>query len=174
MNKITVLCICLLISLPGIIAEETSTCIDSNTLQIIKNVTLAVDGVDEVIETTKTKNCPLGCVNGECKPIKSNILTPIYILFCCFGVLMMLVSFLKSDVIIFKWITVILFFLLGVSSFNINTLFCELTSSGWDCFVHQYTATNLAYLWFGLGAVMLVYAIYSSIYQPLQEVAKKV
>lgn len=160
--------------MPMAIAETTKTCIDSSTLQIIMNKTIAIDDNTTYIETSENVHCPGGCGNGECKSIKSSMPIEIYIFLCLTSVVTMFISFFKPDVLIFKFIALILFITLGAASFNLNRIFCEYTSSGWDCFVHQYTATNLAYLWFGLGAVMLIYAVMSSIIQPFQEIAKRV
>jgi hypothetical protein len=137
---------------------------------------LTVDGSVDVIEVLELKNCPGGCYDGACKPIQSNMPIEIYIFFSLVGVGLMLVSFFKKgdEVLMIKWITVVIFTMIGVSSFNLNRIYCEHTSSGWDCFVHQYTATNLAYLWFGLAAVMLIFAIMASIRQPAQVIADNV
>jgi len=165
--------IIVLLMISSIYAETTKTCIDSDTLRIITNKTITIDGVAETIDIHEEKYCSGGCVNGECKPLKLNMTVEIYIFFCTFGVLMLLISFLKSDVIIFKWLTVMIFLMLGASSFNINRDFCEYTSSGWDCYIQQYSMINVAYLWYGLGTMMLIYAFYYSVVQPAKEIKDK-
>lgn len=169
MKKI-ILTTMILLLLSTVYAETIKTCIDSDTLQIITNKTITTDGVDEIITVTETVNCPNGCGNGKCKPTNLNMTVPIYIFIAIFGISLMMISFFKSDILIFKWLSVIIFFMLGASSFNINRDFCEYTSSGWSCYVQQYRMVNLAYLWFGLGAIMLVYAFLATIYQPAQNV----
>jgi len=173
MKKIIPILLVLLIALPIANASTNKTCISPNTLQIIENLTLTTDGDAELIEISKEKHCPGGCINGECKPIQSSMPIEIYIFLCATAILIMLISFFKPDILIFKWIAVILFVALGAASFNLNRIYCEYTSSGWECYVHQYMAVNLAYLWFGLGAVMLVYAIISIIWATGMEVAKQ-
>jgi hypothetical protein len=152
------------------LSETTKTCIDSDTLKITTNKTLTINSDVKEIEEVEEINCLEGCINGECKPTSVNITIPLYIMFSCFGILIMLISFLKSDIIIFKWLSVIIFLMLGASSFNINKDFCEYTGSGWSCYIQQYKMVNLAYLWYGLALVMFIYAFYSSVVQPAKEI----
>lgn len=160
--------------MPGVLPETTNICIDENTLQITKTKLITIDNNETDIQTVEQIYCPGGCAEGECKAVESNMPIEIYIFFSISGIVLMLISFFKTDVLIIKWITVIIFLMLGVTSFNLNRIFCEYTSSGWNCFVHQYRATNLAYLWFGLGAVMLIYAFITSVMQPAKEIAERV
>jgi len=171
MKNIIFSVIILMMILSSVYAETTKTCIDSNTLQIITNKTITTDGVDEILNIYEETNCPSGCVNGKCKPTNMNMIVEIYILLSIFGILLMLISFLKSDVLIFKWLSVGVFLMLGLTSFNVNKDFCEYTSSGWVCHVQEYRMLNLAYLWFGLALIMLVYSFIASVMQPAQFVA---
>lgn len=164
----------LLAGIPVYSGESKKTCLDSNTLEISRNQTLTIDGTAQIIEILEDVNCPGGCVNGECKPIQSSMPIEIYIFLCITAISMMFISFFKNDVIIIKWLSVIIFLMLGAASFNLNRIYCEHSSAGWDCFVHKYTGTNLAYLWFGLGAVMFIYAFISSVTKPAQEIVRQI
>src|SRR4030042_669106 len=113
MKDMTMLCIGILFLLPFAYAATTKTCIDSSTLQIVTNKTITTDGTDETIMITESVNCPEGCVNGKCKPANINMTVPIYIFMAAFGVFLMMVSLLQNDILIFKWISVLIFLMLG-------------------------------------------------------------
>ncbi|MHA1302753.1 MAG: hypothetical protein ACTSPI_03515 [Candidatus Heimdallarchaeaceae archaeon] len=170
--KIKIIIIMLLL-LSSVYAETIKTCIDSNTLQIITNKTISIDGVAETIDIYEEVNCPSGCVNGKCKPTNLNMIVEIYIFLSIFGVTLMLISFFKSDVLIFKWLSFGIFLMLAITSFNVNKDFCEYTSSGWVCHVQEYRMLNLAYLWFGLALIMLIYSFIASITQPGDFIAEQ-
>jgi hypothetical protein len=158
------------------IAETIKSCSDANTMYIIKDKNLTIDSNTSTFIISEYVDCPAGCANGECKPIQSSMPIEIYIMFSVAGLVFMIFSFFSKEGwgLVIKWITFIIFVMLGVSSFNLNRVYCENTSSSWTCFVHQYKASNLAYLWFGLALVMFIYAFISNIAQPAQQIADKV
>ena len=164
MKKMISLITCILFLFSTVSAESSDTCLDANTLQITKDLNLTVDGSVDTIEVLEQKNCPGGCYNGECKPIQSNMPMELYILFSVAGMTLMIIGFFRESDMVIKFVAMGIFFMLGVTSFNLNRIYCEYTSSGWECFVHQYTATNLAYLWFGLGGVMFIYAFIGAVW----------
>jgi len=167
------LLITMLLLLSSVYAETIKTCIDSDTLQIITNKTITTDGVAETLDIYEEINCPSGCVNGRCKPTNLNMIVEIYILLSIFGITLMLISFFKSDVLMFKWLSFGVFLMLGLTSFNVNKDFCEYTSSGWVCHVQEYRMLNLAYLWFGLALIMFIYSFIASVMQPAEFIAKE-
>ena len=157
----------ILVLIPAIFAGDTqNVCLDTNTLLTTINKTINLDGTLQQLQMTENIHCPYGCDNNECKPAKSNIPIELYLLLSVVAIGMMLFSFIKEDTIIFKWITVILLIMLGISSFNINRVYCEYTTAGFMCFVHEYNSTALVYFWFGLSVVMLIFAFISSIMTP--------
>lgn len=113
--------------------------------------------------------------------LKMNV--PIYIFLSTVGIVFMLISVLYgdslrrqgNDILIIKWITFLIFIMLGITSFNINRDFCEyVTDTGWSCHVQQYKMGNLAYFWYGLGVIMFIYAFYSSVVQPAKEIVDRI
>jgi len=80
-----------------------------------------------------------------------------------------LLSLYKKSVIV-AWISVILFFSLGFLSFNIEQVFCDYdtNATSWSCHTHRVSDFGLAYFNFGLGLVSLVYAIITSLTEPIE------
>lgn len=172
MLKKMIIALALILVVPIGFSQSLKVCSDSNTLNITKEKTLIIEGNSTPFQVIEQVNCPGGCVNGECKAIVSSMPIEIYIFFSIVSISLMILSFLKPDILIIKWVSVIILGMLGVASFNLNRVYCEYTTSGWDCYIHRYMASNLAYLWFGLGLVMFVYAVLSSIIKPAEYVAE--
>ena len=69
----------------------------------------------------------------------------------------------QSFVVIFPWIAMGLFYLLAISSLNIILVDCGLTTGDvWSCNEQQYVDEPLAWMFSGLGTLMLAYSILST------------
>lgn len=69
-----------------------------------------------------------------------------------------------------------LFFSLGITSFNIEENYCDLlnaTENTWSCFTLHHNDTGMVYLNFGLGFLCLAYAIIISVMKPAETLAEQ-
>jgi hypothetical protein len=90
----------------------------------------------------------------------------IYILFWVIALFTMLMSFVfrvkKYTTMLLPFISMSFFFFLGITSYNITIPFCSY-SSEWSCYSYSSSEPFVGYLAYGLGMIMLMYAIYNSI-----------
>jgi hypothetical protein len=90
------------------------------------------------------------------------MLLEIFILFNGLAFLFMLLALLKKDIVIYSFIAVILFIILALNTFRVETNFCEVvneTTSSWSCYTKITTDATLGYFYSGLGLFMLIYGI---------------
>jgi hypothetical protein len=99
----------------------------------------------------------------------------LYLLFTVIAFLFFGVSVFKKDVIVFAWIPTILFFVLAVGSYNIEYNFCDMNATlSWDCHTETYMYVDNSYLYYGMGIVSFIYAIYITLTKPLEESAEMI
>ena len=89
----------------------------------------------------------------------------LYLFIAGCGILFLILSMFRKDLLIFSWLATALFFFLSTLSFNIETNFCEagnVTANEWSCYTLSSSSPGLSWFWLGLGLIMLVYsAVYT-------------
>ena len=101
------------------------------------------------------------------------MLESIYILLVCLASVFFMLSILKDHAIFFAWLSAVLFFFLGISSYSIEMPFCEagnVTAAEWTCYTFTYTSSGLGYFWFGLGLIIFIYAMIMTIREVSSEI----
>lgn len=94
------------------------------------------------------------------------MLISLYMLFIGIVFSLIVLSLLKENLLI-TWLVVVLSFVLAITSYNVQTPFCEVVDPAtqtWSCYLLIVDDTkNLSYLFYGLGALFLVYGIIQTI-----------
>jgi len=66
----------------------------------------------------------------------------------------------KSEMVLLPFLAALFFFMSGLSSYNIEKNYCYLNSTdAWTCHNDIKTDQSLGWLGYGLGSIMIVYAI---------------
>lgn len=92
------------------------------------------------------------------------MLESIYLFLWITGIALSFLSFYKSTGIFafFPFLASLLFFVLGLVSYSIEIVFCQagnVTVGEWTCYVFNKQEPGLALLAYGLGLLMIAYAI---------------
>lgn len=98
----------------------------------------------------------------------------LYIFFWVIAFALMILSFafnaLKYEFILLPFVSMALFFILGINSYDIERQYCDgffnATSAVWNCHDTQTLEVWTGYLAYGFGLVMLAFAIYNAINEP--------
>lgn len=100
------------------------------------------------------------------------MLAEIYLLLMAFGFICWIASAF-NDMLLLAWIPVLIFLLLGITSFNIEYQYCDMNDTlSWGCHVESHIRQNEGWLFYALGFVALANAIYHSIKKPLEQIPK--
>ena len=94
------------------------------------------------------------------------MLLEIYLFLAGTGILFLIFSMVRKDLLIFGWLASVIFLFLSVLSFDIEKNFCEagnVSIGEWSCYTLHYSAFGLNWFWLGLGLIMLAYSIIYSI-----------
>jgi len=86
------------------------------------------------------------------------MLITIYLTLFLLGFLFMILAFNfeKKEINLFFFISCILFFMIGLFSYDIETNFCDLTAAdAWSCHLEAYSSPTLSYFGYGFGLIML-------------------
>ena len=140
--------------------QWTHTCLDSERLFLESEYTS--DGASH--EINQTINCTeiygTFCKNGACVQYHEVIMPlNLYIIRAVMGLVLMVLSFIRKDMMALHWITTLLFIVLAITSGFMGDLRCELSDGLWDCQAVTVESYPLVYLWGGMALVMLLYSI---------------
>jgi len=81
----------------------------------------------------------------------------------------------KKEMLIYGWISVVIFFSLGITSQAIEKNYCELDASdAWSCKTEVINDFATGLLFYGLGLIDLILMIVWSIYQPLEDLREAI
>lgn len=100
------------------------------------------------------------------------MLLDIYILLIVLGTIFMAFSFFRKDIAFFAFISFVFFISAGISSYKIEQTFCNISSGTWSCHTEEYSLNPIAYLWIGLGMIMLVYGVVMAFWSTGEELEK--
>ena len=100
------------------------------------------------------------------------MLIEIYIPTMVFGIVFMILAFIRKETIIFGWLSALFFLSIAGASFKVEQFYSILNSS-WSTILYEHTFTTIAILFSGLGIMMLGYSIYVSIIGVAETIPKK-
>jgi len=158
MYKKIMLGLILLLLLPVGHAVTSQECQNTSYLQINTTKTIEIDGNSSLVESWEEIYCSEGCDYNRraCKPVPTSMPIEIYIFLGVVGFSLIVLSFLKNDVLIMPFLAMLICFALAVVSLDLNKVYCIYEES-WRCYTHTYHGIPLATLWLGLGLLMLAY-----------------
>lgn len=100
------------------------------------------------------------------------MLVDVYLFLLSIGFILMILSFLKRDILVFAWIPVLIFSILAFLSLEgIETPYCSYGTS-WNCYLYRYESANLSYTWLGFTVFQLAYALIISIWRPVEQLTE--